>query len=77
MLPTNQIFAKALRIVREEKGLSQEKLAELSQLDRTTISTLETGKADVRFSTILKLIDALNISIMHFAKRLEEVRKIN
>ncbi|MBY0537459.1 MAG: helix-turn-helix domain-containing protein [Chitinophagaceae bacterium] len=48
-----------IRIVREQKGYSQEKLAELMNINRSTISKIENGKFSitvdylVRFSIFL------------------------
>lgn len=49
-----------LKEIREEQGLSQEKLAEKSTVSRTIISELETGKTDVITNvTLEKLANAL------------------
>lgn len=49
-----------LKEIREEQGLSQEKLAEKSTVSRTIISELETGKTDVITNvTLEKLASAL------------------
>ena len=53
-----------LKEVREANKLSQEELAEMSGVSRTTISYLETGKADVaKTDTLSKLAEALGVSI--------------
>lgn len=50
-----------LREVREEKGVTQEELAEKSGVSRTTISLIESGRADcVKTDTLSKLADALD-----------------
>lgn len=55
------IFGKVLRELRENKKLSQEKLAEYCDLDRTYISLLERGLRQPTITTLFKLSDALNI----------------
>ena len=40
-----------IRILRDEKNLSQEKLAEKISIDRGHIGTIENGKADTRIYT--------------------------
>ena len=55
-------FGQVLRDIREEKKLSQEKLAELADLDRTYISLLERGLRQPTISTIFQISKALEIS---------------
>lgn len=47
---------------REELELSQEKLAEKCEFDRTYISLLERGKRNISFTNLLRLADGLEIS---------------
>ena len=54
-------FGKILKQVRVRVGLSQDRLARLSNLDRTYISLLERGLRQPSLTTILSLSDALNI----------------
>ncbi len=56
------LFGDYLRELRTEKGLSQEKLAELSHLDRTYVSLLERGLRQPTLSTLFSLSKALNVS---------------
>ncbi len=55
------ILGTVLRELRENKKLSQEKLAEFCDLDRTYISLLERGLRQPTITTLFKLSDALNI----------------
>lgn len=53
-----------LREFREKIGFSQEKLAEIAGVSRTTIYLIENGRADVvKTDTLSKLADALGGSI--------------
>lgn len=54
-------FSNNLRKYRVNKGLSQEKLAELSELHRTYISDIECGKRSISLKNIEKIANALNI----------------
>jgi transcriptional regulator with XRE-family HTH domain len=56
------IFGKVLRQIREEKGLTQEKIAELANVDRTYIYRLETGQRSPSLSIIFRIAKALKIS---------------
>jgi len=54
-------FGKILQEIRNSKKISQEKLANLTGLDRTAISLIENGKRSPTFITILKICSALGI----------------
>ena len=55
-------FAQNLRRRREEMGFSQEALADMCDLDRTTISLLERSKRSPRLDTIVTLARALRLA---------------
>lgn len=50
-----------LRAERNRRNLSQEELAEMSDLQRQHISKIENGQIDVRVSTLIPILKALNI----------------
>ncbi|MEZ8288906.1 helix-turn-helix domain-containing protein [Vibrio sp. 10N.237.312.B06] len=54
-------FGMHLKKIRLDNSLSQEKLAELSDLDRTYISSVERGQRNISLVNICKLATALNI----------------
>ncbi len=54
-------FGKNVRKYRLKQNLSQEKLAELSNLHRTYISDIERGKRSISLNNIEKIASALNI----------------
>lgn len=56
-------FGKRLREVREEAGISQERLAELAGLHRTYVSSVERGKNNISLVNIEKLALALAVSM--------------
>ncbi len=56
----NKLFGEILREFRTNANLSQEKLAELSSLDRTYISLLERGKRQPTLQTLFILHDRKN-----------------
>jgi len=66
------LFGKVLRKLREAKKLSQEKLAELCDLDRTYISLLERGLRQPTISTLFKIADALDLPPSELVKKVEE-----
>jgi transcriptional regulator with XRE-family HTH domain len=65
------VFGKVLRELREGEKLSQEKLAEYCDLDRTYISMLERGLRQPTISTIFKIADALDISPSELVRKVE------
>jgi len=54
-------FAANLRAAREQRGLSQEALAQVGGLHRTEISLLERGQREPRLTTIVTLARALHV----------------
>ena len=57
-------FAKNLKIIREEKKISQQELADKIGVDRSTIGYWENEKADPSMSNVWKLSEVLNISVV-------------
>jgi len=56
-------FGKKIRELRKEKGISQEILADVADIDRTYISDIERGERNVSLVVIEKLAIALDIEI--------------
>lgn len=50
-----------LRAERNRRNLSQEELAEMAELQRQHISKIENGQIDVRVSTLVPILKALDI----------------
>ena len=59
----NKDFGKHLKRLREAKGYSQEKLAELVGLEYQTISRIETGFYFTSFENLQKISKALDLTI--------------
>jgi transcriptional regulator with XRE-family HTH domain len=59
----NVRFGANLRKIRLAKNFSQEQLAELSDLHRTYVSSVERGERNVTLQTAEKLAKALGISL--------------
>lgn len=56
-------FAENLRKTRREQGISQEKLAELAELHRTYIGSVERGERNITIDNMERLARALGVSI--------------
>ena len=52
-----------ITIIREKKGLSQEKLAELAGLHRAYIGQIERGEKNIGLKNLQKIAKGLNVSI--------------
>lgn len=59
----NRNFGSRVRAVRNDRGLSQERLAELADLSRDYVGSVERGERDVSMSTMLKLARALGVPL--------------
>lgn len=59
----NQFFGSKVYLIRQEKGISQEKLALEANIDRTYISDIENGKRNISLEIAYKIANALNIHL--------------
>jgi len=62
ILTIEEAFGEVIRELRKEHRISQEKLAEVSNLDRSFISLLECGHKQPSLVTIFQLAKAFNLS---------------
>ncbi len=56
-------IGKMVRFHRKKSGLTQAELGRLADLGKTVIFDIENEKLSVKFSTLLKLFDVLNIKL--------------
>lgn len=59
-----------IKFLREEMGISQEKLAQLCEFDRTYISMLERGKRNLSLINLQKLCTGLQVNMSQLLKGL-------
>lgn len=59
-----ELLGKRLRELRKRKGINQEKLAELIDVDPTTISNIENGKNYPSMINLESLLNVLDSSFM-------------
>ena len=59
------ITGKTLRAIRSLRGITQADLAIKAGISPTAIAEFETGKRDIRASTIAKLCKALGVAVTH------------
>lgn len=55
------LFATNMRLVRKARGLSQEALADLADLDRTYVSSTERNRRNISVGSIQRIADALRV----------------
>lgn len=65
-------FGLILKELRQEKGLSQESLANQSDIDRTYISDIEKGERNISLNIIERLSVTLQISLSELFKKIEK-----
>ncbi len=58
------LLGKKLRDIRIKKGIKQEKLAEMINVDPTTISNIENGKSYPSLTNLENLLNALDSSFL-------------
>ena len=63
-----QIFANNVRNFRKEKGLSQESLADLCNIHRTYIGSIERAERNVSIDNMEKIANALEVNIKELLK---------
>ena len=54
-----------IRQLREEKNISQQVLADICNVPKSTIERLERGEVNPTVKTLLKISSALNIEFIH------------
>ena len=58
-----------LKELRQEKGISQLKLAMDLSMNQNTISRYETGEREADYKTLIKIADYFNVSIDYLLER--------
>ena len=61
-----------IKELRKKSGLSQEKLANNCELDRTYVASVENGKRNISIVNLEKIVNALNVTLKEFFEFEEE-----
>lgn len=67
-----QQFGNNIKMLRIEKGYSQEKLAEVADFDRTYISLIERGKRNLSLLNICRFAKALDVKPFQLIENLKK-----
>jgi transcriptional regulator with XRE-family HTH domain len=59
-------FGQKIKLLREEKGISIEHLANISNVDRNYISDIEKGKRNISITIMEKIVFALDTDFTTF-----------
>lgn len=69
--PATTALGAAVRELRAERGLSQEALAQASELHPTYLSGIERGARNPTWRTLGRLCDALGVDLSELVRRAE------
>lgn len=56
-------ISKNIRLLRTKNRISQDKLSELAGINQQQISFIENGKACPKLETVIKIAEALNVTV--------------
>ena len=62
-------FNKNLKFIRQQKGISQQELADKLNLDRSTISRWENDEMDITVGNAIQIADYFNIPLEEFTAK--------
>jgi transcriptional regulator with XRE-family HTH domain len=71
--PAHVAYGLAFRLVRGERGISQERLADLAALDRTYVSGIERGERNPSLTNLLRLATTLEVALREVATRADVI----
>lgn len=69
----SELVGARIKSLRVQKGLSQDQLSSKSNVERTFIANLELGKKNVTIDILVKITDALDISLSDFFNNIQPV----
>ena len=67
---------KRLRELREQKGISQLRLAMDLSLNQNSISRYETGEREADYKTLVALADYFRVSVDYLLERTDDPRRL-
>jgi transcriptional regulator with XRE-family HTH domain len=73
--PASKVLGRALRELRTNAGLTQAQVAANAGVDGPYLSRVESGERDLRWSTVLRLHDAIGADLHQLADAIAEVKR--
>jgi transcriptional regulator with XRE-family HTH domain len=70
------LLGERLILLRQESGLTQEKLAEIFKTKKATISRYETGTRDPKLDTLIEFADFFKVSTDYLLGRTENRKRL-
>jgi len=70
--PADRTLAHALRQVRRDRGSTQEEVAHEADITVAAFARIERGEADPRWSTVMRVVEALKISLTELVAAIED-----
>jgi transcriptional regulator with XRE-family HTH domain len=71
---TDQALACALRRLRRDRGSTQEALAHDAGITVTSLARIERGQTNPQWTTVRRIVSALEISLAEFVAVVEDAR---
>lgn len=68
-------LARALRGLREQRGVTQEDLAHAADVTTTALSRIEGGKANPTWTTLARILAALEVNLAELEVALKQVKR--
>ena len=72
MIYDSHVAGKTIRKLRRKKGLSQEVLSGLADVQRSHLSMIEQGHISASMETLCRITEALEIRFSDFVRMVEE-----
>lgn len=69
-------LGRAIRGLREERGLSRDSLAERADLSEVELAQIEEGEADPLWGTVALIAAGLKVSLRHLSEAAEELEEV-
>ena len=61
-----KLLGRKIKEIRKSKGITQERLAELIEMEPNSISVIESGRNFPTLTSLIKIANALNVSLPDF-----------